>query len=128
MTENFWSIDIKDVAGWLVVIIGAIVFVVRYGGGLQARILVLETRMSLFWSVMEQHAATILHHPTMFERDRLIDGYLAGTLEPEQLQEFMHLLEGVVQDNTQASGERLAASFLLLAIHHRHGLAVGVVQ
>lgn len=81
----------------------------------------LEAKISLFWSVMEKHAATILHHPVTPERDKLIDGYLAGKLTMEELQEFVHELDSIVNDKLLPSGDRLAATFLLLSIHDKHG-------
>jgi hypothetical protein len=86
-----------------------------------------ETKVGLFWSMMEQHAAAILHHPITPDRDKLIDGYLAGTLSTDDAKLFAKDLNSLISDPSQASGERLAASFMLTAVIHKYKLDIQAI-
>jgi hypothetical protein len=141
MAENFWALNVTTIVGWVILLGGLVVFIVRLesktrencddiedlkeatkdGHALTNRVTTLETKISLFWGLMEKQAATILHHPITPDRDKLIDGYLEGELSSEELQEFVHLLDSIVKDNNQSSGERMAAAFLLASIYNKHG-------
>lgn len=81
------------------------------------RLTTLETRVSLFWKMMETKAAEILHKPIHYERDALIEKYLDGCLSEEEMGCFVEMLQAISDDKeNESEGARLSAAHLLAII------------
>jgi hypothetical protein len=87
------------------------------------RLVAVETRLSVFLSMVERNAAGVLHHPVTPRRDYLIDRYLDGELKPEELQEFVHVLQEAATDADKTAGERMAATMMLAALSAKRAVS-----
>lgn len=80
--------------------------------GMKERLSSVETKISLFWGVMEKQAAAILIKPTHYERDEMIERYLRGELNERETEEFIEMLQAINSDKNASPGDRLAAATL----------------
>ncbi len=86
------------------------------------RIVAVETKVSLFWDTIAKDAAKILHtpHPMNFRRDQLLEKFVDGTINREELKELIEVLQKIIEGKDREFGERTAASTLLRAIEMKY--------
>lgn len=82
----------------------------------------LETKVEVFWRSVSFSAAAALHspRPEHAERDRLLEGYMSGTLTGDQLGELVKELQRIDADHHASTADKLAAGILLHSIQQRY--------
>lgn len=77
------------------------------------RVIQLETKVGPWWAVMEKMALDILHHPTMYERDMLIDKYQTDEgLTRAETQTLLEMFWETIQDEKAPPREIFAAMLM----------------
>uniref|UniRef100_A0A6M3LFC5 Uncharacterized protein n=1 Tax=viral metagenome TaxID=1070528 RepID=A0A6M3LFC5_9ZZZZ len=74
----------------------------------------LESRVDVFWKVLEPHLANIIHSPTHPRRDKLVDKLVNKSLTDGEDVELKQLLRECLDDCRQ--DQKLAASLLLARV------------
>jgi hypothetical protein len=83
---------------------------------MEARLTSLETKMGVFWRVIEEKAVAILHAPIHYERDALLDKLLANKrLSPDDCDRLISMLDDIVEQRESTTPDERMAALLLLA-------------
>lgn len=94
---------------------------------LSNRLTIIETKVDVFWQRMAIDMARTLHHPeeSRTQVDLLLDKFMDGTLEKDEVPELKHCLEiirewepGSPAPFTVYQGEQVAAAILLHTMDH----------
>jgi len=81
----------------------------------ESRLSTMETKLNLFWKIVEQNVLTVLHHPDREEIDRVIDSRMASMHSSEVGSDYIKSLKMLITNNHLTPGERVAASVALAA-------------
>ena len=79
-------------------------------GGIKERMARLETKMEVFWKVIEKNVAAILKAPTHVDFDALLDKMVAGSLTLEEA----YKLQDALNSNPHSDKTKMLASALML--------------
>jgi len=84
---------------------------------MEGRVSSIETKVNVFWKVVESNALEILHHPDRPELDAAIDqrkeSLTKGVSKLEQTQVYIEKLQAAIEDTRLSPGDRMAATMLL---------------
>lgn len=89
------------------------------------RVLVLETKIDVFWKQVAFSSAQALHSPHAPELDYLIERFQQERLNDAELREFKHRLNDIVDDPQESAFRQKSAREVLALIHVRYEIAVG---
>ena len=89
---------------------------------LRERLTAIETKVEVFWRSVAIDAAKILHtpHPENARRDELLERFVEGIIDREELKELIVTLKKIIDDTFREFGERTAASNLLRVIEMQY--------
>lgn len=88
------------------------------------RITKLETKVELFWVLLEQNMAKILHRPTHREMDELLEKReRLEPLEEHEATKLEGMLRAMIDDRSQSRDLRMAAAQMLAARQARRATA-----
>jgi len=77
----------------------------------------IDEKQEVIWQVLQPHFANIIHSPRAKDRDELVDKFVAGTLEPEERQLLIDLLDAAIADPKWPENKRTAGLFLLARVY-----------
>lgn len=113
-------------AAGLLVLCGAIGYLIKKIGDLSDRILILETTMKLIGC----NAAHALHSPHTPILDNLLEKYINRHYELtyKEWEELVSHLEAIMEDKTESTGYRNTAGLLAAICHHKLGHDISKVK
>lgn len=84
----------------------------------ERRLSAIETKIEIFWKIVEARALDILHHPTRPSLDKIIERrketFDDGSTE--ELDRYTDKLEDAIADPNLSPGEKMAATLALAAV------------
>lgn len=83
-------------------------------GALKERLTALETKVELFWGIVEREMVNILHSPHAPERDWYLDRIKAGTITEEEAGVLLHILRQDLDEAKELGTPR--GEWLVLAL------------
>ncbi len=93
-----------------------------YQVALEHRLATVEAHTAPFVKALEQMAVTILHHPTQYARDELLEKFQDNKLSMTEAVKLKEMLEVVLEDEKAPALEQTAAMLLAASIVARYGV------
>lgn len=88
----------------------------KFAYSMAQRVTSLETKISLFWTVIEKNTSQLLHSPHRPALDELLDKNLRGErLSTDEACRLAHLLQKLI-DSNELSGDEKAIANQLMAV------------
>jgi len=91
-------------------ILGLFAFVLR----INSAVAVLEKQVALFWKAIEADVVTILHRPTHFDVDTLLEKFQAETITLKEIEKLKQELEFIIDNEKDKAMAAAAKKFLIL--------------
>lgn len=81
---------------------------------------VLQSQVGILWKMMETQALGALHHDTQPGMDAMLEGFAKGTLDMDQLRQFMQRLEVISSGGSNAPEQIPAANLILQSAREQY--------
>ena len=91
-------------------------------GDTRQRLLVLEKQMEVFWRGVIFNASQVLHSPHTPKLDVYIELFQQDKLIGDQLDDFRHMLQVIIDDPSETSARRQAARDVLILVQVRYDI------
>lgn len=89
--------------------LSALIYVLTQARSTEKRLTALETKISLFWKVIEEGTVQLLHRDDTPKTDMLLDKAADNTLTKEEARELIDELKQIEEDKSRPRGEAAAA-------------------
>lgn len=86
----------------------------------ESRLTALETKISVFWRVIEEGAVSLLHRDDTPRVDALLEKAAANTLTNVEAKKLIEELREIEQDRTRTKGESTAALLMRAVLIARY--------
>lgn len=104
------SSNILSIAAIVLVLIGYIITYFGMISKMQGRLVSLETKVDLFWHLVEEKMADLLHSPTNKVKDGLLDKLKANQISCEESIQLRAILE---EESFNSKTQHLALAYYL---------------